>query len=615
MTKKRAIIIAIVIFLLIGLSIFTFANGKNKDDKLEDKDDKTKVEIKKDEEKDDEEEEEEYVSKYIAPVDTKSYVKKAEAKTSGKKASSSNSGNNGNNAASNEETDDSYEKALAAVVQSENDLTEDSYEAAKDLVDKVKDDKKKEELADRLEEVKNIIDATKIIEKLEADLADAKSKDDIATIVDERENSDIDNLIDTITDETKKNELSERLAAIDKVIYDTTAPVATFKDEQDSEVVVADEDIIGKKISVAVTDENEFTVVMTKDGEEVEYTDGMELEDGVYTVVITDKAFNETSVSFTVDTTAPVFVNSSNGNTIVSPAFSKKALNVKIDDLTFEKAEIKKTVKEEKNGGWLSGITVSNKTTTETKTENEFVLAEEGVYEITAYDKTGKSTTISLSIDVAPVVEIKETKQTSFGNTYVTKVEINVSDQFLKTVKVTGKNENGQNKVKDNRITWSNSYTYSYLLPFHIYEGEYTIEVTDVHGNVVTKTFTLGKVNANTTNNTNSATQSTSEVKESTTSVEVYEDSTEVEEPVEEVVEKEETIVDSEEVQTTETEEAKEEPGESEEVAEEPKKETVDSEEVAEEPKKVEEVTKKEETTIEAVTPEEKVEEEKPIEE
>ena len=602
MTKKRAIIIAIVIFLLIGLSIFTFANGKNKDDKLEDKDDKTKVEIKKDEEKDDEEgEEEEYVSKYIAPVDTKSYVKKAETKTSGKKASSSNNGNNGNNAASNEETDDSYEKALAAVVQSENDLTEDSYEAAKDLVDKVKDGKKKEELADRLEEVKNIIDATKIIEKLEADLADAKSKDDIATIVDERENSDIDNLIDTITDGTKKNELSERSAAIDKVIYDTTAPVATFKDEQDSEVVVADEDIIGKKISVAVTDENEFTVVMTKDGEEVEYTDGMELDDGVYTVVITDKAFNETSVSFTVDTTAPVFVNSSNGNTIVSPAFSKKALNVKIDDLTFEKAEIKKTVKEEKNGGWLSGITVSNKTTTETKTENEFVLAEEGIYEITAYDKTGKSTTISLSIDVAPVVEIKETKQTYRGKTYVTKVEINVSDQFLKTVKVTGKNENGQNKVKDNRITWSDSYTYSYLLPFHTYEGEYTIEVTDVHGNVVTKTFTLGKVNANTTNNTNSVTQSTSEVKEATTSVEVYEDSTEVEAPVEEVAEKEEVVVEPEEVQITEIEETK--------------KETVDSEEVAEEPKKVEEVTKKEETTIEVVTPEEKVEEEKPIEE
>ena len=589
MTKKRTIIIAIVAFLLIGLSIFAFANGKDKDEKLKDKDDKTKVEIKKEEEKEDEDDEEEYVSKYIAPVDTKNYVNVE--KTTTKKDTSSSSENT-------ETEDDSYEKALAAVIQSETDLTADTYNSAKDLVEKVTDSKKKEELGQRLEEVKNIIDATEIIERLEASLAAAESKDDIAAIVDERENSDIDNLIDAIKDEAKKNDLSGRLADIDKVIYDTTAPVIAFKDEQEAEVVVADEDIIAKVLTMLVTDDNEFNVVITKGQEAVEYNDNMVLEDGVYTVVATDKAFNETSVSFTIDTTAPVFINSGNGRVVEGGNYSTKAFEIEVDDLTFDKVEIVKTIKVEQNGSW-GRVTVSNSTTTETVTTNKFTLTDEGSYVLTAYDKTGKTTVVDVKVDVAPVITITtETKTSGFGMFTTTYIQhnIEVSDQFLTSVKVTGNGERGQNQLSNNRITWSKTYKEDWT-----HSGEYTIEATDAHGNVTIKTFTLGQEIVNDTTNTQSAVQSTTEVTESV-QAEVSEEPSEVETTIdtEEVVSQEE-VVESEEVQTTETEEVIEE-------AETKNEEVTDT-------KKVEETAKEEVSAVEVVVPEEKVEEEKPIEE
>ena len=136
-------------------------------------------------------------------------------------------------------------------------------------------------------------DARRIIEELENRVNSMQNKDDSNDAVDYRTDTDIIDMVNNLPDGTVKDELKDRLDAINKVLDDTTAPVITG---------INNNDVTKENVIINVTDDNDVTITATLDGEKIEFTTPL-TEEGHYVVTVTDKNFNTTTVKFTIDTT------------------------------------------------------------------------------------------------------------------------------------------------------------------------------------------------------------------------------------------------------------------------------------------------------------------------
>ena len=136
-------------------------------------------------------------------------------------------------------------------------------------------------------------DARRIIEELENRVNSMQNKDDSNDAVDYRTDTDIIDMVNNLPDGTVKDELKNRLDAINKVLDDTTAPVITG---------INNNDVTKENVTINVTDDNDVTFTATLDGEEIEFTTPL-TEEGHYVVTVTDKNFNTTTVEFTIDKT------------------------------------------------------------------------------------------------------------------------------------------------------------------------------------------------------------------------------------------------------------------------------------------------------------------------
>ena len=136
-------------------------------------------------------------------------------------------------------------------------------------------------------------DARRIIEELENRVHSMQNKDDSNNAVDYRTDTDIIDMVNNLPDGTEKDELMNRLDAINKVLDDTTAPDITG---------INNGDVTKENVTINVTDDNDVTFTATLDGEEIEFTTPL-TEEGHYVVTVTDKNFNTTTVKFTIDKT------------------------------------------------------------------------------------------------------------------------------------------------------------------------------------------------------------------------------------------------------------------------------------------------------------------------
>lgn len=136
-------------------------------------------------------------------------------------------------------------------------------------------------------------DARRIIEELENRVNSMQNKDDSNAAVDYRTDTDIIEMVNNLPEGTEKDELMNRLDAINKVLDDTTAPGITG---------INNNDVTKENVTINVTDDNDVTITATLDGEEIEFTTPL-TEEGHYVVTVTDKNFNTTTVEFTIDTT------------------------------------------------------------------------------------------------------------------------------------------------------------------------------------------------------------------------------------------------------------------------------------------------------------------------
>ncbi len=435
--KKRYI--ALVLFLLIGLTLFAFANPAEEQKGSE--------------------------NKGNGKDTTEVSDKNNDSDTDGTLETDGSNDSQNQVQVLNQQVDNTYANALAAVEKCEKALADElinvdsetikkSLEEARELINSVTSDTSKVELAERADIVEESIDAIALVEALEELVNNAESKDAIIETIDYRTDNQVNEVVENLRNEDVKKVLEEILTELNLILDDETAP---------SYDGITNNETTKENVTLTVSDDTEVTVTVTLNGEEVTYTEGEAFtEEGVYEVVLVDEAFNETQITFTIDKTAPKFDGLTSGS-------HYETIEINVTDAT------------------ETTITVKNMDTGETTTvENGTVLTADATYYITAEDAAGNQTSIEVTIDTtAPsITGVDEEKPTNKNEI------VYVSDKFLMTVTI-----DGVEYTRDDFTVGNNGENFTFQKKI-TKEGTHTVVATDKYGNTTTKTFVIDKTAA-----------------------------------------------------------------------------------------------------------------------
>ena len=264
--KKRNILIALLLFIFLGIVIFAIANQKNDDN----------------------------TSRDPGSSDEKS-SDRISSEDLGPNASNGKDKVSGDDEPSNIIViEDAYEKALAAVIKSEADLTMNTYLKAKELVEDLENGAKKTDLLDRLSEVKDAIDVESLVATLERLVSEANSLSNMNNARNFRTVNGIDSKIALITNSAFRNGLQNRLNALKGLLDDMDAPEVEG---------ISDGDSFELEVIVNVTDANPFKIYLSDNGDqEREMPNGVIISGyGKYILRVIDAAYNENVIVFYLD--------------------------------------------------------------------------------------------------------------------------------------------------------------------------------------------------------------------------------------------------------------------------------------------------------------------------
>ena len=472
MDKRKAIVIAVVLFLLIGLGTFVFANPSEErldgnDTGITDNGNNNEV----DGENTDGEEETEQPAEETEDDDVISVIDDGNDNTgngnsgNGNSGSSNNNNNNGNgnnnennnnknnnnnNGGSTEEDNSAYLAALAALEKAEASYLQGDLDAANDLISDLADGSDKKGLVDRANALQNVIDVETLVKNLQNQVNVAENIDNVNSARDYRANEDIINKVNNLADSSKKEELKGILSEVAVILDDTKAPGISGIDNG---VVTA--------LDVALTvDETNVTVLVN--GEEKTLDEIKNItEHGTYKVIVTDQAYNATTIEFTIDKKLPEF-------NVESGTHSENAMEIVVTDDTFD----------------YMNVTNQDTGVTEKYTTSIITLEDEATYHIYAFDKAGNYQELWVAIDKnPPTINVAGTNVDGYFRDE--EVTLTVFDKFLTEVTV-----NGETFDKDD-FTYANNNENATLTKTYTAEGKYEVVAKDKFGHVTTYTFVI----------------------------------------------------------------------------------------------------------------------------
>lgn len=254
---------------------------------------------------------------------------------------------------------------------------------------------------------------------------------------------------------------------------DTTAPVITINGEsyqgKGNNIGYVNGDVI-----LSLAEEN-LTVVVTKDGEELSFEDGMTLSlDGKYVITVTDEAGNVTEVEVSIDTTAPV-LNFGNGK-IVSE-FTVEATDDNFDYMLIKYFDGRKDEIIKDNTFEISG------------------LGDNTRYNITVYDKAGNTSEYrDIYLDnQKPIITgtgLNPDGVELENDGFYQSVSLKISDGSLK--KVVRVNDDG---TETELATFEDNFKNIKMLYENTFEeeGTYNIKAIDRNNNEESITFTIDR--------------------------------------------------------------------------------------------------------------------------
>ena len=399
--KKRYI--ALVLFLLIGLTLFAFANPaeeqKGSTNKNGNGEDTTEVSDKN-----------------------------TDSENDGTLETETNNQNQ-TQVLNQQPADNTYANALAAVEKAEKELAselanvdsktlEKLLEDARNLIQQVTSNTSKADLTERTDIVEESLDAIALVAALDELVKESENKEGIEEALDYRTDNQVREIVENLRNGEVQEVLAEILEELNLILDDETDP--SYDGIKNNETTKED-------VTLTVTDETKVTVTVTLDGEEIEYKEDEAFkEEGIYEILLVDEAFNETKITFTIDKTAPV-VTLKGKNKVLEPGHYTYDLYAYIEDASEYTALL--------NGeAYESGAKIS-------KRDN---------YTLVVTDKAGNETTIEFAIDKdKPKITGVEN-----GGSYNTAVIPEITDKNLDKITL-----NGEEFVSGTEVSEEGTYT------------------------------------------------------------------------------------------------------------------------------------------------------------
>jgi len=148
------------------------------------------------------------------------------------------------------------------------------------------------------EEKEDLSEITNVVNTLKDMVLNATSRDDIIEAMNYRDKKEILKSIKGIKNEVERKKLQDTLNEASKVLDDNLEPKING---------IKNLEITNKDVSLSIVEDNLREVLLN----DVIVTDNLDrlqqlVDENVYTVIVRDKAFNETKVIFTIDKTAPL---------------------------------------------------------------------------------------------------------------------------------------------------------------------------------------------------------------------------------------------------------------------------------------------------------------------
>lgn len=323
--------------------------------------------------------------------------------------------------------DDSYNRALEALKKAEASFLLKDVKLAEELITKLQNKNQKQELTERLNNVRETIEVNKLVVELEHKVTNSKNIKDLNKARIYYIEKDLQRAVLSLKSSYLKDEMLNRLRDLQKILSDKESPIITG---------INNNTFTAQDVSLNIKDDNEYKVTITLNDEKFKYQNTLTKE-GKYVVTVIDRAFNESTITFTIDKTAPSFKNLTDG------MYYQENINVLVEDNNLDK--IKATVYADN----YTMIEVPNNTQ----------LTKEALYYLEAIDKAGNKASIHVTIDkTAPKLEklqiinlnninssyIKEGETlrilATFNEVLQTPPYINIADQKLKLDKISGGN-------------------------------------------------------------------------------------------------------------------------------------------------------------------------------
>ena len=288
---KKKIVIVIVVFLLLGTMVFSFANPRTEDEQLEGNDPSTEEQGgNQDDDQDDDEtqgnEDDDQTDDDQQGDDTPVV----------------------DDDDTDEQTTDYLFLAQQAVEKAEQSLAQGDVTAANEAIQDVIENANEDvsDLQDRIETVQNIIDFEKLLTQLENKTNGTTNKDELDVVRNDKETNTttttLDNLVENLanveTNADKITNLTNRYNTVLAKLNDTTPPRVSG---------INNGEYTKGPVSLTITDNASFTA--TLNGENY-VTGTAKTEDGEYTLIVIDDSFNEIVVTFTIDNVNPSLVPS-----------------------------------------------------------------------------------------------------------------------------------------------------------------------------------------------------------------------------------------------------------------------------------------------------------------
>ena len=190
--------------------------------------------------------------------------------------------------ANDKKVNNSYTDALEAVEEAEENPTLETVETARIEIQRADDAtvQQREELENRIEEVEESIDVAALVTELETLVS---VKETIPTAETKYPNAETE--VEKMDEGEVKDNLVTRLTRVSNIINDGGKPEYTG---------IQNNEVTNQDVTLVVTDDTKVTKTVKLNNEDAKFEDTFKAE-GTYVVTLSDEAFNEEVVTFTID--------------------------------------------------------------------------------------------------------------------------------------------------------------------------------------------------------------------------------------------------------------------------------------------------------------------------